>query len=368
MKKLLTIVFAVLFIASIFTVPAMANPAGWEKGDPGWYKHSVTGAEKYYENGHPGEPSQWKFCDDCGPPPEPPRKCKVGHYEASPMAGLLTGDGFSYNDGNFTADWSGVGEAGGTSLVDTTGRVFQTGFADGSGTVDPVDHGSFVINELDHRAIGVWSGQHVESEVSGGGLTGMFSCCNEVDIDLSVSGYAESAQNAYVNATSPGQGAFASGGGLQGASYFGEDFESSSGFLGAVAYNYLEGSADAIGGTYVDVSRVGTGLDEVNSITSVAITGGMSTADVVEPGFCGSSQPDFKLNTVYGNGGVNGGAYTSNPSGSFGVGTYSADYSYNNASNAQAYGGGIAGGQTTVTVGTGYSHVTSSGFSASFVQ
>ena len=56
MKKLFTIVFAVLFIASIFTVPAIAL----DKDGPGMYEHTVTHTVKYFKS-HPGLPSQWVF-------------------------------------------------------------------------------------------------------------------------------------------------------------------------------------------------------------------------------------------------------------------------------------------------------------------
>lgn len=68
MKKILSILSIVFCTVCLITSTGLAGPA---HDAPGFYKHSVTGAVKYFKNGHPGEPSQWTpfemDCDDCVP-------------------------------------------------------------------------------------------------------------------------------------------------------------------------------------------------------------------------------------------------------------------------------------------------------------
>jgi len=114
MKKLLTIVFAVLFIASIFTVPAMAL----DKDGPGLYEHSKTHTVKYFKS-HPGLPSQWqKISDD----PEPPAD------EGSTVTGSYFVHPWDFNE-SLSTSGNDFGYAGGESMI---GGEIET-FADATG-------------------------------------------------------------------------------------------------------------------------------------------------------------------------------------------------------------------------------------------
>lgn len=59
MKKMLLILVALVACLALVAPPAMAGPQ--PKDLPGYYEHTVTGAIKYFKNGHPGDPSQWVF-------------------------------------------------------------------------------------------------------------------------------------------------------------------------------------------------------------------------------------------------------------------------------------------------------------------
>jgi len=63
-KKLFIIATASVFLMSGI---AFAQPPGQSFGPPGVYQHSVTGNLQTFPNGHPGDPSQWKYVGpDCG--------------------------------------------------------------------------------------------------------------------------------------------------------------------------------------------------------------------------------------------------------------------------------------------------------------
>jgi hypothetical protein len=65
MKKMFMILSLVLCLA-LAAGNVMATPPGQDKGEAGWYKHSVTGNVKYF-NSHPGQPSQWDFIGEEDP-------------------------------------------------------------------------------------------------------------------------------------------------------------------------------------------------------------------------------------------------------------------------------------------------------------
>lgn len=65
MLKKLFVVLAVL-LSFMLVGNAMAKPQ--PKNPPGYYEHTVTGAIKYFKNGHPDDPSQWVLVQPYDPP------------------------------------------------------------------------------------------------------------------------------------------------------------------------------------------------------------------------------------------------------------------------------------------------------------
>lgn len=106
MKKILFAFLIVLLSASL----AFAA-AGQDKEGAGYYKHSVTGAIKYFDS-HPGEPSQWTLVGPTQPPVTPPGcggscdKIAIGYYSAGADGHLLLGKfDSSLNDFAMTGGW-----------------------------------------------------------------------------------------------------------------------------------------------------------------------------------------------------------------------------------------------------------------------
>lgn len=89
MLKKLLVLLTVLAMLFCFSVPVMANGAGHDRGPIGYYQHTITGAIKYFPNGHPGSPSQWTYLGE-----EPPRPNPCDFCNATSVVNATTGFGF----------------------------------------------------------------------------------------------------------------------------------------------------------------------------------------------------------------------------------------------------------------------------------
>ena len=309
-----------------------------------------------------------------------------GYHDPAPynaFANPVAGPGFSGTpEDNFGGDsilggkmeynFGGAGQAGGIADVNVSAHDWAYGDATLSGGTDPVIGGGFLYNENGVRIAGVGSSQTVSSYAAGYGIGGSeYLGCGKYDLpeittDMTVSGTAYNEYEAFASAQGPGQSASAIGGGWNEATYWGQDFEGNDWLIVdlPIGTNSLEGSATVMGGAIVGVYRNGKASDINNSITAFGITGGTGMADVVEPGLFGNSQPDNgEYNTSMGAGGVAGAAYSSNPQGGWGSGSFSASYMYNGSNNGAINPGdnyGVAKGKTTVTLGNGTINVHSS--------
>jgi len=113
-RKLFVLALALVFI---FT-SGLALAATVIQDGPGIYKHSVTGAEKYFDS-HPGLPSQWEFFEESDPPAD----------QGATVTGVYSIRPWDFDESSSTYG-NDFGYAGGVSMI---GADMQT-FANAKGS------------------------------------------------------------------------------------------------------------------------------------------------------------------------------------------------------------------------------------------
>ena len=155
-KKIIAATAVSMFL---FTGMAMAK----DKDPAGWFIHSVTGATKFFPNGHPGEPSQWGPYE--GPNNSGCNDCNTGSLHVGAFA---IGGGIDYDQTYIPNGYAGgISEAGGIAGVEARGNI-RNGTVAGSVGADA--GGVTVTNAyrwnpgIGDRSIGVGSSSYSEAE------------------------------------------------------------------------------------------------------------------------------------------------------------------------------------------------------------
>ncbi len=143
-------IVTIMFLSSI----ALATPAGQNKGPAGYYQHTVTGQIKYFKNGHPGEPSQWKLISKDNPCNDGDCKAKGnlnGTFTQATSAWKADGD-FEQDDTTITVNDGAFGSASQTA----TGAYYGKYNGDGWGVGGALSLGGSATyaKDTDTRAIG----------------------------------------------------------------------------------------------------------------------------------------------------------------------------------------------------------------------
>lgn len=317
-------VFAVLFTA-LFLISgvAMATPPGQDKGPAGYYM-KVNGANageiKYFDNGHPGSPSEWEYVGS-NPPvdPCPGGKC-INTASAISIAAPIFIDGTNNPLGDATGGWHVL--AAGNMLVNSYAQGTQ--FADAYALAFGKAFGFGFAAGIDTPHFGIGASGALAGVVLEGGGTAVgidkFSFYKNPDfasVNIAYNGSAAQWNGILVD---NGTGTFAGGFNTTGVSFYGLDFASDNG----VGYVDL----GRWGGFYTDS---GFPAFSANCDGAFGVVGGYTYGSYIDlPGFAAAQ-------------------------------SYTAGFSYGNADHVKVEGNGTAMHQAVANFGDTGSYGVSQG-------